>query len=100
MSDGRCELFVYYRVPVERADEALREVTSAQQHVAARFDGLAARLLHRGEPGVDGLLTWMETYRAPQGLDETVLAHLSEVFEHLPSARSGPRHEERFFPLV
>ena len=92
--DG-CELYVYYRVPVEHTEAAGLEVARAQQALTGRWPGLEARLLQRGEASST---TWMEVYRHPGGLDAALLHDVRSAMALLPGARSGPRHEECFVP--
>lgn len=94
MTDGR-ELYVYYRVPAGQVEAALDEVATAQRTLIDRWPGLETRLLRRAEAP---LTTCMEVYRHPGGLDDTLLDALRVALAPLPSARSGPRHEECFAP--
>ena len=56
------ELFVWYRVRRERADEARAAVLALQQSLRSERPGLQARLLVRDDGETS---TWMETYSLP-----------------------------------
>jgi Domain of unknown function (DUF4936) len=55
------ELFIYYRVRAERAEELRTAALAMQARLRRELPHLTARLLH-GSDTVDGLHTWMETY--------------------------------------
>ena len=56
------ELFVWYRVRRERADDARAAVVALQRSLRSEWPGLQARLLVRDEGETS---TWMETYSLP-----------------------------------
>jgi Domain of unknown function (DUF4936) len=95
------ELFVWYRVRDERADEARAAVRAMQRSLAAAWPGLQARLLTRvGDVGVQ---TWMETYsRAAaladddDGVGSIVEAAIEAAARSLADMIDGARHAEAF----
>lgn len=95
------ELFVYYRVPVDLAEEARGRVLQMQAGLCERHAGLQARLLRR--PGdAAGLQTWMETYAWPErshGIADDVQSEIERAASVLAPWHDGPRHAEVFEPL-
>ena len=98
------ELFVWYRVRRESADEARAAVATLQRTLRAEWPGLHARLLARdaGEAA-----TWMETYSRPaasagddRGVDETLEAAIAAAAVGLERLIDGPRHVEAFAVVV
>ena len=94
------ELFVWYRVRRECADEARAAVLALQRSLRNGQPGLQARLLVRddGEPS-----TWMETYSllAPgsgdnAGIDLAIEAAIAAAALRLEALLDGPRHVESF----
>jgi hypothetical protein len=80
------ELFIYYRIPVAKADEALVAVHAFQARLRARHPGLVARLLRRSE-SEDSLQTWMEIY----AFDPLLNPASTELVE-------GPAHPDPSIP--
>lgn len=97
-SDGLRALFIYYRVPVARADEALHAVLSMQGLLTQRWSGLQARLLRRTDDAHHAALeeTWMEVYEHPSGVDVLCEKMIAEQSSMLPSGLIGARHVESF----
>ena len=94
------ELFVWYRVRRERADEARAAVRALQRSLQDRWPGLLARLLVREEVESS---TWMETYsltprdaRDGAGIDATIEAAIAAAAVPLESLIDGTRHVEAF----
>jgi len=94
------ELFVWYHVRRERADEARAVVATLQRSLRRDWPGLQARLLVRDEGETP---TWMETYSlaAPaagdaRGVDETIEAAIAAAALDLEGLIDGPRHVEAF----
>lgn len=87
------ELYVYYKLRAERADAALIAFEAARGAAPPQ----SLRLLQRREAGSTELLTWMEIYAgepaAAAALEQRVAAALVGYLE-------GPRHLERFMPLL
>ncbi|HWP19799.1 MAG TPA: DUF4936 family protein [Burkholderiaceae bacterium] len=93
-------LFIYYRIPVERADEVRPALHAMQARLVRTHEGLQAELLRRPEPR-DGHQTWMEIYRHPQGVDEALEAHIEHAAaDTLRPWLIGPRHVEVFVPCA
>ena len=100
---ARRELFVWYRVPAERAGDARRVVAAFQAALCAQWPGLQARILVRD----DGVVaTWMETYaRAPSdpsgaGVDAAIEAAIAAAAQPLAALIDGGRHVEAFTALA
>lgn len=98
---GGRELFIWYRVRRERADEARAAVVALQRSLRREWPGLETRLLVRdgGETS-----TWMETYSRPAlgaatkggGIDATIEAAIAAAAGSLEGLIEGPRHAEAF----
>lgn len=95
------ELFVWYRVRVERADVVRAEVSAMQDALCAEIDGLVPRLLCRS--GDDAALqTWMEAYARPAceaGVDADTEARIEARARLLAGLIEGARHGEAFEPV-
>lgn len=98
------ELFVWYRVRRERADEARAAVVALQRSLRDRWPGLQARLLVRdaGETS-----TWMETYSLPpgpagtdRGIDAAIEASIVTAAPGFEGLIDGVRHVEAFTALA
>jgi hypothetical protein len=94
------ELFVWYRVRHDHADEARAAVLALQRTLRSRWPGLHARLLVRDE---DETSTWMETYSLPardvdddSGIDAAIAAAIAAAALPLEGLIDGPRHVETF----
>ena len=94
------ELYVYYQVPVNKADALRVAVTEMQNSLRREVPGLQARLLRRTDQAAD-VDTWMETYAMSPAVDagdvsdslrETIEQHAA-AWRHLCD---GPRHTEVF----
>ncbi len=96
---ARRELFVWYRVRRERADEAHCAVAALQRSLADRWPDLLARLLVRDEGEI---ATWMETYaRAAAetdspGIDREIETAIAVAAQTLVALIEGRRHSEAF----
>ena len=94
------ELFIYYRIPVARADEALAAVHALQARLRARHPGLVARLLRRCE-SEDSPQTWMEIYAFdpllnPAGVTPACQSDIESEARCLSELIAGERHTESF----
>ena len=94
------ELFVWYRVRRERADEARVAVLALQRALRSERPGLQARLLIRDDGETS---TWMETYSLPArsvgddlGIDAATEAAIAAAALPLEGLIDGPRHVEAF----
>ena len=94
------ELFVWYRVRRERADEARVAVLALQRALRRERPGLQARLLVRDDGETS---TWMETYSLPArsvgehlGIDAPTEAAIAAAALPLEGLIDGPRHVEAF----
>jgi len=90
------ELFIYYRAEPARVEAVAGAVQQMQAQLCDAHPGLQARLLRR--PDVrDGLQTWMEIYRLPEGTSPVALAAAIErAAESLQAQLTGRRHVEHF----
>ncbi len=98
------ELFVWYRVAVDRAMQARAEVDAMQRRLEAQCPGLRARLLTRDDGS--GPQTWMETYAvgeeslaasvSPIGIDDAMRARIESAAAPLRAWIDGDRHVETF----
>jgi hypothetical protein len=98
------ELFIYYRIPVARADEALAAVHAFQARLRARHPGLAARVLRRPE-SEDSLQTWMEIYAFDPllnaaGVSAACESDVESEARCLSGMIAGARHIESFAPCA
>ncbi len=98
------ELFIYYRIPVARADEALAAVHAFQARLRARYPGLVARLLRRSE-SQDSPQTWMEIYAfdplmSAAGVNAVCQSDIESEARCLSELIAGERHTESFVPCA
>ncbi len=94
------ELFIWYRVRRQCADDARIAVAAMQRSLRSAWTGLQARLLVRD--GGD-TTTWMETYSRPAtsaadrgGLDAEIEAAIAAAAAPLDGLIEGTRHVEAF----
>ena len=90
------ELFVWYRVRRERADDARAAVLALQRSLRNEWPGLQARLLARDGSETS---TWMEIYSLPaSGADDDagIEAAIAAAALPLEGLIDGPRHVESF----
>lgn len=96
------ELYVYYRVRPDAAEQVREQVEQLQTELRARWPDLTARSLLRAPDATGGsdIQTWMEIYTRPAGLSEQdqaiVLARGSAIVRSI----DGPRHAEVFAPCA
>jgi hypothetical protein len=92
------ELFVYYRVRLDRLVRAHDAVRDLQTRLCLRHPALRARLLRR--PEVEGgCETWMEIYTCdPDGLSESLCSEIEQQAGALAPLLEGARHVEAFVP--
>ena len=94
------ELFVWYRVRREHADEARAAVLALQRSLRSERPGLQTRLLVRDDGETS---TWMETYSLPPrsagddpGIDVAIEAAIAAAAGPLEGLIDGLRHVEAF----
>ena len=94
------ELFVWYRVRREHADEARAAVLALQRSLRSERPGLQTRLLVRDDGETS---TWMETYSLPspsagddRGVDVAIEGAIAAAAVRLDDLIDGPRHVEAF----
>lgn len=90
-------LFVYYKLPVTEHAQWLGRVRDFQQAVVQAWPGMTVELMQRPEASPEGLETWMEVYRHPQGVSPEMMASVaaSAQAHGLPRKRAA----ELFVPL-
>jgi hypothetical protein len=90
------DLYIYYRVPCERADELQKQVLNMQTKLAKEFS-LITELKRRPEKR-DECHTWMEVYRnIPENFDRIVQQAVTQA--GLTTLINGERHLEHFLDL-
>ena len=94
------ELFVWYRVRRDRAEDTRAAVLALQRSLCSERPGLQARLLVRDDGDTS---TWMETYSLPaqsagadHGIDLAIEAAIAAAALPLERLIDGPRHVEAF----
>ena len=92
------ELFVWYRVTDEHAEQARAAVESMQRSLVATCPGLLPRLLIRRAPDAQ---TWMETYARPsaaggEGVDRAIETTIAAAARPWARLVDGERHVEAF----
>ncbi|RJF95829.1 DUF4936 family protein [Noviherbaspirillum saxi] len=91
------DLYIYYRIRSEHAEE-LRSRVSALQQCVLREYGIVTRIKRRPEEK-DGLQTWMEVYLSvPTGFEATLDRLVAEA--QLDALIDGPRHTEHFVDIA
>lgn len=94
------ELFIYYRIPMNQLEPALRDTLAFQARLRAAVPELTTRLLRRDDKA-EGFETWMETYTVPAahrpaGIDVELQAWIETEAQVLKPWINGPRHAEAF----
>ena len=93
------DVFVYWHADAALADAAIGAAQAFQRALCRDHAGLRTRLYRRTEP-VRGQVTVMETYAAPRGLDDALLAAVQAAGTRAPAAWCpGERHVEVFEPI-
>lgn len=107
MAAAARSLYVYYRLTQGDLTRAVAAVQVMQAALCARHPGLQAQLLRRAETastaaavaGAEAVVTLMEVYTAPQGVDDAWVIAIEAEAARLPDAtRASPRHLELFEP--
>lgn len=97
------ELFIYYRVDVAHAMDALAAVRQFQCRLRERHPGLAARLLRRPDEASNApTQTWMEIYSFDDagGIGRELEAEIAAEAASLGPFIAGGRHTEVFVPCA
>ncbi len=90
------DLYIYYRVRDELADQFVPRVQAMQLDLAART-GIQGKLKRRLQ-SKDGMQTWMEVYEATMPGFDALLADAVETAS-LPASTDGERHTEAFMDI-
>ncbi len=90
-------LYVYYRVPEDKADAARNAAVRLAEIIA--LQGLERpRLMRRPETNAQGQQTWMEVYER-WDTDWTAMVDRAVADSGLGALIEGPRHPELFVDL-
>lgn len=90
------DLYIYYRVPCNRADELQKQVIDMQAKLAKEFSLITE--LKRQPDKRDECHTWMEVYRnVPVNFDTILLQAVTQA--GIKTLINGGRHLERFLDL-
>jgi hypothetical protein len=90
------DLYIYYLVPCDRADELQKQVLNMQTKLAKEFS-LITELKRRPDKR-DECHTWMEVYRnVPVNFDTILLQAVTQA--GIKTLINGERHLERFLDL-
>ena len=90
-------LYVYYKLPADEHALWRPRVKGFAQRVRQRWPDLQVELMQRPDPSAEGLETWMEVYRHPEGVSAQMMAAISQLALELglPPKRAA----EIFIPL-
>lgn len=90
-------LFVYYKIPADEHQAWLERVRVFEKRLSAAWPGLQIEWMQRPDTSADGLETWMEVYRHPQGISAEMSASITQLASlcGLPPKRAS----EFFIPL-
>jgi len=90
-------LFVYYKLPLQEHAKWALHVRDFQQTVEQRWPGICVELMQRPEPSPEGLETWMEVYKHPQGVSQEMISGIAQLAKDmgLPLNRAS----EKFIAL-
>lgn len=94
---GKRTLFVYYKVEKSQRMACARLVRDFQQAVLAAWTGLQGELMQRPEPSPEGVETWMEIYRHPDGVSDEMIHSIQQLASEM--GLPGKRASEVFIPL-
>lgn len=91
-------LYVYYKLPTNQHALWRPRVVDFSLRVRQRWPGLQVELMQRPDPSDQGLETWMEVYRHPEGVSAPMMAAIAQMALELglPPARAA----EIFIPLL
>lgn len=84
MSAAGQSLFVYYKVALAERAARRAQLDWLQQAVAKQWPDVQCEAMQRPDASADGLETWMEVYRHPDGLTQGHLDSIADL-----AARSG-----------
>ena len=91
-------LCIYYKLPAARHAELAREAARLRHALVDAWPGLDCDLLQRPD-AIDGVETWMETYRHPNAALDAVAASIEQTVAAAFPALPAPRHAEIFVPV-
>lgn len=95
-TNGRA-LFVYYKIDHLEAAALLPLVIRFQQQVAMTWPQLSCELMQRPATSAEGKRTWMEIYRAGDGVSDAAIDGIAALA--LEMQLPAPRLNEVFMPL-
>ncbi len=91
------DLFVYWHVDADRADDAMRVARAFHERLTRTQPALRLGLYRRTDTAATGKVTLMETYSTAAGLDDAQQASvLAAAAAALSGYAQGERHVEVF----
>lgn len=90
-------LFVYYKLAKNQRDAWSQRVRDFQQRVLETWPDLQGELMQRPEPSSEGMETWMEIYRHPDGVSDAMILSIQQLASEM--GLPGARASEVFIPL-
>ena len=77
-------LFVYYKLPQAQHADWVNRVRAFLDRVRMQFPDLDIGLMQRPEPNAEGLETWMEVYRHPNGVSAEMIHAIDALASEVP----------------
>jgi hypothetical protein len=90
-------LFVYYKIEKNQRTDWVLRVQAFQQRVLAAWTGLEGDLMQRSESLPEGMETWMEIYRHPNGVSDDIIFSIRQLASEM--GLPGTRVAEVFMDL-
>jgi Domain of unknown function (DUF4936) len=90
-------LFVYYKVPASARSKVFEQVHIFQKQLLLTLPTLQVEFMQRPASSSEGLETWMEIYRHPKGVSDSVISFIQKLALRLDLPH--PRASELFIPL-
>ena len=90
-------LFVYYKLHIDQHDDTKARLNAMSAHLLKQMPGLSVDLMQRPETSLDGLETWMEIYRHPNGVSAAMSKHIDDAA--MAAGLPQPRRTEVFVAL-
>jgi aspartyl/asparaginyl beta-hydroxylase (cupin superfamily) len=97
-AQGPQALFVYYKIEQEQHDVLLAKAVDFVGALKRRFPLLDVQLMKRPQASAQGVETWMEVYRHPQGVDKAIMLSIGQLA--VARGMPEPRLSEVFVPLL
>jgi Domain of unknown function (DUF4936) len=90
-------LFVYYKIAQDQHQLCSVQVHGFLTQLQSRHKGLQVELMQRPEASAQGMETWMEIYRHPDGISDALILSIQKLAAE--KGLPGPRASELFVPL-